>query len=142
MNSLLTRYVMYFNKKYERQGRLFQGVYKAVLVETEPYFIHLSAYIHRNPLALSKGKHTITGQPSSYLDYLGAQKTDWVQPGEILGYFSKTNPTLSYENFVKQTEDFGHISDVTIDEKESAAMTTSAGGRLRGGNFLKGLFGR
>lgn len=142
MNSLLTRYVMYFNKKYDRQGRLFQGVYKAVLVEEEPYFLHLSAYIHRNPLSLSKGKYVITGQPSSYLDYLGNQTTEWVKPEEILSYFSKTNPTLSYQEFVKQSTNFSLIADTTIDEKDDIAMETSAGGPLKDSGFMKGWFGR
>lgn len=39
MNSLGTRYTMYFNKKYKRVGSLYQGVYKAVLVTTEPQFL-------------------------------------------------------------------------------------------------------
>ena len=50
INSLNTRYVMYFNKKYDRVGPLFQGVYKAVVVETDEQLLYLSGYIHRNPL--------------------------------------------------------------------------------------------
>ncbi len=34
MNSLTTRYSMYFNKRYKRVGHLFQGTYKAVLVDS------------------------------------------------------------------------------------------------------------
>ncbi|EKD85788.1 MAG: Transposase, partial [uncultured bacterium] len=51
MNSLCTRYTMYFNKKYERVGSLYQGVYKAVLLTTEAQFLHLSRYIHKQALA-------------------------------------------------------------------------------------------
>ena len=37
MNSILTRYSMYFNKKYNRVGSLYQGPYKAILIENDNY---------------------------------------------------------------------------------------------------------
>src|SRR3989344_7551887 len=40
MNSIGTRYTMYFNRKYKRVGSLFQAVYKAVLVSHEEQFIY------------------------------------------------------------------------------------------------------
>ena len=43
-------------------------------------------------------------QPCSYLEYLGKRKSAWVHPEEILSYFDKANPNLSYENFVKQND--------------------------------------
>src|SRR3989344_8907196 len=48
MRSLATRYSMYFNKKYKRVGKLFQGHYKAVLVSDDRQLLHLSRYIHLN----------------------------------------------------------------------------------------------
>lgn len=98
MNSLATRYTMYFNRKHKRVGSLCQDVYKAVLINTEEQFLHLSRYIHKQALALQD-------QPSSYLEYIGLRKTMWVHPEEILGYFSKTNPVLSYKNFVTESDD-------------------------------------
>lgn len=47
MQSLCTRYTMYFNKKYKRVGPLFQSVYKAVPLSNESQFLHLSRYIHK-----------------------------------------------------------------------------------------------
>jgi hypothetical protein len=105
MDSLGTRYSMYFNKKYNREGRLFQGVYKAVLVESEDQLLHLSRYIHLNSKTL----------PSSLLDYLGEQHTPWVKSDIILSYFSKTNPNLSYQNFMGQGRDDSFISKLTLD---------------------------
>ncbi len=95
MNSLATRYSMYFNKKYKRVGSLYQGVYKAAPLTSEKQCIHLSAYIH---------KQAYKTQPSSYEDYLGHKNTPWVHPDEILTSFAKINPTISYEAFVKQTD--------------------------------------
>ena len=50
MRSLCTRYVMYFNRKYKRVGTLFQGVYKAALIEDEAYYLHISRYYIRKRL--------------------------------------------------------------------------------------------
>lgn len=117
MNSLGTRYTMYFNRKNKRVGFLYQDVYKGVVVESDEQLLHLSRYIHKQALA-SQGV-PLQSQPSSYLDYLGKRKTLWVKPEEILSLFSKTNPTLSYEAFVKQTEDFVHIQKLLIEEDET-----------------------
>jgi REP element-mobilizing transposase RayT len=109
MNSLCTRYTMYFNRKYKRVGPLFQGVYKAVLVKSEEQFLYLSSYIHKQALQSPES-------PCSYLEYLGERKTTWIQPKEVLAYFSKTNPRFSYKEFVKQTEDFTPINNLIIEE--------------------------
>jgi putative transposase len=118
MNSLGTRYTMYFNKRYDRVGSLYQSVYKAVSVTKELQFIYLSKYIHKQAL-IYKGEafqRWDERQPCSYFDYLGLRKTDWVHPGEILSFFSENNPGLSYKSFVEQDDDVGDISDVIIEE--------------------------
>ncbi len=117
MNSLATRYTMYFNQKYRRVGSLYQDVYKAVLVNTDEQFLHLTRYIHKQALAL-KGDafRSWEGQPCSYPEYLGVRKTEWVHPEEVLNYFSKTNPSLSYEAFVKETDDYSAMQNLTLDE--------------------------
>jgi len=114
MQSLCTRYTMYFNKKYKRVGHLYQGVYKAVFVENEEQYLYLTKYIHRQALA-SQGQ-TLQDQPSSYEDYLGLRHTEWVKPKEILSHFSETSPSLSYRSFVEQEDDFSNIQHSIIDE--------------------------
>lgn len=105
IQSLCTRYTMYFNKKHKRVGSLFQGVYKASHINDEAYFIHLSRYIHRQGLRLQgETLEAAEAQPNSYHDYIGKRQTEWVRSDEILSYFSETNPHLSYENFVLQNE--------------------------------------
>lgn len=118
MNSLSTRYVMYFNKKYKRVGPLYQGVYKAVLIESDAQLLYLTAYIHRNPLGLQISQRDLLKiqQPTSYTEYLGLRKTNWVKPDEILSYFSRTNPQLSYQSFVGQQGDFTSIEDLTLED--------------------------
>ena len=53
MRRLGTGYTAYFNKRYQRSGRLFQGPFKAKHVSNDSYLLHLSRYIHLNVLDLS-----------------------------------------------------------------------------------------
>jgi len=116
MNSLATRYTMYFNRKYKRVGHLYQGVYKAVLVASEPQFLHLSRYIHKQALRL-QGLALKEKQPCSYSEYLGKRKTAWIHPEEILSHFNQGNPNLSYENFVKQSDDGQTLQKLILEEE-------------------------
>lgn len=50
MRRLLTGYAVYYNRRHERHGYLFQNRYKSILCEEEPYFRELIRYIHLNPL--------------------------------------------------------------------------------------------
>jgi putative transposase len=52
MNKLTTSYTMYFNKRYERTGSLFQGVFKSQHADIDEYLKYLYAYIHLNPVKL------------------------------------------------------------------------------------------
>ena len=120
MNSLGTRYTMYFNKKDKRVGPLYQSVYKAVLVESDEQLLYLTSYIHRNPLGdkfVPKAKllSKLFSQPSSLPEYLGERQTDWIHPEFILPFFSKTNPKLSYQSFVEQVENLSFIQNLVLD---------------------------
>lgn len=118
MNSLGTRYTMYFNKKHKRVGPLYQGVYKAVLIETDEQLLHLSRYIHRNPLSIQgQALQTLSEQPSSYADYLNLRTTEWLHSDEILSHFSTINPNLTYRSFVEQTDEKQDtLNNLIIDE--------------------------
>lgn len=122
MNSLATRYTMYFNRKYKRVGSLYQGVYKAVVIENEEQLIYLTTYIHRQAITSSASQgealQDLYRNPSSCPEYLGLRKTDWVKPEEILSFFSKINPSLSYESFVKQEQDFVIFQNKTLEDLE------------------------
>jgi putative transposase len=112
MNSLSTRYAMYFNRKYQRIGPLFQDVYKAVLVTSDEQFVYLSRYIHKQAF---QGVPLKQVQPSSYPEYIGARNTAWVHPDEVLSHFSKTNPILSYESFVAASDPLDMVGNLTLE---------------------------
>ena len=81
-------YTTYFNVKRERSGHLFQGRYKAILVDMDTYAKELSRYIHLNPVR-AKMVETPEGYNwSSYSFYIGKSKApEWLYRDFILGYF-------------------------------------------------------
>ena len=109
IHKLLTVYSMYFNRRYKRIGHLFQGRYKAVLVDNEKQLLHLSKYIHLNPDKLT-GSGPVSEYPYSSLHYYlgkGKKFTKWVKPKEVLECFVKTEENKyfgkkynSYKRFV------------------------------------------
>lgn len=111
MNSLATRYTMYFNKKYGRIGHLYQDVYKAVEVGTDEYLLHLSRYIHKQALTYDP----TTPQPSSYEDYIGLRKSEWIHPQEILAFFSSKH-SISYASFMNQEDELLSLEGLTLED--------------------------
>lgn len=127
MNSLGTRYGMYFNRKYKRSGVLFQDVYKAVLIESEEQLLHLSRYIHLNPLkylGLPVSQWRNVTLPSSLPEYLNQRNSPWIKSSYVLDYFSKTNRNFSYESFLGLENDFEIIGESMIDYDEEEIMTS------------------
>lgn len=103
MNSIWTRYTMYFNKKYHRVGHLFQGVYKAVLVTKEEYFLHITKYIHRQALS-RQGQALVEKFPSSYSQYIEGKSISWVYPEEILAFFNQNRAGFSYQDYLLEQD--------------------------------------
>ena len=97
IRSLCTRYSIYFNKKYQRSGALFEGPYKSAQVEDEHRLLLLTRYVH-----LPQGY-------SSYAEYLGTRETSWVKPKVVQSFFDKAKTDHfkgadSYQDFVEKYE--------------------------------------
>lgn len=103
LRKLSDSYTRYFNTKHERIGSLFQGVFKAKLVETDEYLLQVSKYIHRNSFPLDERERRMYPY-SSYPVYLSGEPHPFCNTDFILSYFSKTNPNLTYQTFVEETE--------------------------------------
>lgn len=90
MRRVTTGYVMYFNDKYDREGRLFQGTYKASAINSDSYLHHISRYIHLNP------KEYTTWPYSSYTIYAGKKKVKWVNTVRVTELFSSREEYLKF----------------------------------------------
>jgi hypothetical protein len=96
-------YTTYFNVKRGRSGHLFQGRYKAILVDIDEYAKELSRYIHLNPVRAKTVQTPEEYEWSSYQFYVGKQKpAKWLYRDFILGYFGKriSNAQKGYQSFV------------------------------------------
>lgn len=86
MQSLMIRYVHYFNKKYKRKGTLVQNRFKSKNVENQLYFLEVCRYVHRNPENAEMAK-TENYKWSSYHEYIGKAKI--IDKDVLLSYFNK-----------------------------------------------------
>ena len=106
LQKICMMYVRYFNIKYHRVGRLFQEVYKAVLIRKDAHLLHLTRYFHRtNPEEIiGFNQEALRAFPySSYAYYLGKKRADWIYPHYVLECFPK-DTIGAYMNFVENDE--------------------------------------
>ncbi len=90
------------NKRQGRVGHLFQGRYKAILVDANAYLLQLVRYIHLNPV-----RARLVATPSAYAwsghrGYLGQEEIPWLTTEWVLGQLAKRLPTARkrYVRFV------------------------------------------
>jgi REP element-mobilizing transposase RayT len=98
-------YTTYFNIKRKRAGHLFQGRFKAILVEADEYAVELSRYIHLNPVRAGIVEEPGEYPWSSFQSYIGKNKTpDWLRTGFVLNYFgtNKADAGNRYKTFVEE----------------------------------------
>ena len=87
MRKLSTGYSMYFNKRYERTGVLFEGRYKSQYIDSDEYLKYLFSYIHLNPLKLidgewkNKGIQDVVGGLQYLQNYIYSSYQDFTTSG-------------------------------------------------------------
>ena len=74
MKRVLTRYAMYFNKKYQRTGALIANRYKSQPVEIDEYFLSVIRYIHQNPIKAGLTNNVKDYRWNSYNEYIDGDK--------------------------------------------------------------------
>ena len=124
-------YATYFNRKRDRRGHLFQGRFKAILIDADEYLKHLSRYIHLNPVRAKMVSSPAVYQWSSYGAFIGKQKPpQFLETSWLLSSFGKNKKQArrSYQDFVEK-----------VDAKtlENPSDQVSEGFLLGDGNFIK-----
>jgi REP element-mobilizing transposase RayT len=108
MHTLNSSYTAYFNATHKRRGHLFQGRYKAILVQADEYLHHLSRYIHVNPVRAKVAKEPHQYPWSSYRDFIGKRQTsELINTKFILSVFDKERNRAQrlYRRFVEEATD-------------------------------------
>jgi putative transposase len=86
-------YTNRFNRRHHRNGHLLQGRYKSVLVADEAHWLHLSAYIHLNPLRAGLAADPAGYEWSSFRDFTRARcRFPWLRPESILALYGASEP--------------------------------------------------
>lgn len=104
MGKVSNSYTKYFNERNNRSGYLFQGPFKAVIVETDEQLIHLSRYIHLNPV-VSSLVHINQLQAyhwSSYPEYVD-DVPGFTEKRTVLDHFSSE---FEYKVFVRDQSEY------------------------------------
>jgi putative transposase len=98
MQRLSLSYTNAINRARSRVGPLFQGPFRAVLVEEESHLLHLTRYVHRNPDAAHLVASPAEWDFSSYRDYLGLRSGSLPSPEIVLQEFGSPE---AYRRFVE-----------------------------------------
>lgn len=90
MQSLVGRYTRWVNWRKSRVGHLFQGRYKAVMIDADEYLTELVRYIHLNPVRAEMVDDPGEYPWSSHNAYCGKETVPWLTTEFVLGCMSQT----------------------------------------------------
>jgi len=131
MQKICAGYALYFNKKYHRDGVLFNGRYKSIVLKNKIQLLSLLHYIHANPLKLNHPQDLSAVEPfeflknyrwSSYIDYCGWNNFPQVVKKEFL--FNFLNGPENYKKkfhfwFSNQRLNLNQIAHLTLEENQN-----------------------
>ena len=84
-------YTQRYNRLNKTDGSLFRGRYRAILIDSDAYLLHLSKYIHLNPLSAGMVDNLGQYEWSSYSAYIDKVKPPmWLVRDEVYGQLTGT----------------------------------------------------
>jgi putative transposase len=95
-------YTQRFNKNVKRDGALFRGRFKAILIEVDIYLLRLNRYIHLNPVKANLANKPENFQWSSYAAYLSGHAPAWLNMQDTLKYFDHKLQKYEYKAFIDE----------------------------------------
>lgn len=120
MHKISMGYAKYFNLKYKRSGALFQGRFKAKLVDTNEYLLHLSAYVNLNHLAHARRHPVSTEGKTSWPEYVDREPSESIcDTGIILDQFKSR---AAYRKFAESSLNNIKRRKILLDELEEAGI--------------------
>jgi len=99
-------YTQRYNRRHERDGPLFRGRYKAIVVDAEEYLLAVARYIHQNPVAAGFVRSPEAYAWSSCRLYLdkGTQPA-WLDAEQLLNRFPKKDRRRAFLAFMRSKEE-------------------------------------
>ena len=105
-------YTKAVNKQQGRVGPVFQGPFQAVQVDGNEQLVHLSRYIHLNPVCAGLVAAPEAWAFSSYRDYVGLRQGTLPRPDDVLALFPSRE---AYRTFVETDQDQSSITGTIFD---------------------------
>ena len=102
-------YTQKFNRVHHRDGPLFRGRYKAILIDAEEYFLSVVRYIHKNALAAGVVSEIDRYRWSSHWGYLNKKQCpNWLDTGSVMSRFGglKEYQKFMHGEIEEEIEDF------------------------------------
>ena len=99
VRKLGTAYSMYFNKKYQRTGKLFEGHFKSVRTESDPQAKYVFSYIHLNPLKIIDARWKERGLKNIKKGLAFLNQYRWSSYHDYRGIIRDENKILQQDNF-------------------------------------------
>ncbi len=103
MQGLAGKYAAYFNHKHGYRGHVFEGRYRACLVESDAYFLQTSRYIHLNPVKAGMVARPEDYAWSSYRAMFDEKDDSLIKTALTLSYFDG-DKHCAYRNFVNNVD--------------------------------------
>ena len=104
MHYIDASYAAYFNARHNKKGHLFQGRFKASLVEKDYYLLELSRYIHLNPVRAGLVSLPEDYIWSSYRAYIGYKRDILADTDTLLEYFNANDREMAQQEYKKFVE--------------------------------------
>jgi len=122
MHWLNGTYTGYFNHRHQRIGHLFQGRFKSVLVIDDAHYLHLSMYIHLNPVRAGIVENPAQYPWSSFKDYVGLRPGfKWLDPEDILSHYGKS-PARRKNNYRKECLELIGMKPKFVEQLKTSAI--------------------
>ena len=112
MRQLNGVYTQAFNRRHDRAGHVFQGRYKAIIVDRDRFLLDLCSYVVLNPVRTGKVRSAMHWRWSSYRAVVGRVACpNWLDCDNMLVAFGKQRKraTQAYAQFIKQSKDLPSI---------------------------------
>ncbi len=107
MQNVSFRYTRYINRLKKQSGHLFQGRFKALLIDADSYLLELVRYIHNNPVSAGMVDKAESYPWSSHSTYLENNPTTWLTTDWVLSQFDEQRSSAKkrYRSFMQREEE-------------------------------------
>lgn len=133
MQAVGRSYVRYFNDKHQRSGTLWEGRYRATVIQSERYLLACMAYIDLNPVRAGTKEQAREYAWSSHGHYLGLRTDRLITPHAL--YWALGNTPFAREAAYAEMVQAG----IHADQKQAISDSALRGWALGDAKFVENL---